>query len=197
MYDRFDEFASSPFDQDSTDELDLGMLDDVPTAETDRSELGLEGMPSAHGSGELLCTTLPISADKAYDIFCDVEASPEWVSVVKSARVLGKNGHDRPLRAAFLARLQNGSIGYTLYYHHQESERLVTWATAPGSMTLVAGRAQFSPLGDRACLMHYQLQLELPPEALPPWEDPFFSGHATSVVMNDFRDYLSRIKYSL
>lgn len=112
---------------------------------------------------------------------------------MKSARVLSWHATGRPKRAAFLARLQNGAIGYTLHYHYNEREKTVSWGTAPGSMTLVAGRAQFIPLGDRATLMQYQLMLELPEDALPPWEDPFFSGHATSVVMNDFRDYVTRL----
>lgn len=192
MYDRFDEFVSSPFDMDATDELDLADLDDLPTAESDRPDLA---GPSASGSGELVCSTLPISADEAFDIFCDIDNSPEWISVLKSARVLGRTDSGRPLRAAFLARLQNASIGYTLYYRYEEKDRTVSWGTAPGSMTLVAGTAQFAPLGDKACLMNYRLTLELPGEALPPWEDPFFSGHASSVVMNDFRDYLSRIRH--
>ncbi|HLU65350.1 MAG TPA: hypothetical protein VKZ63_03715 [Kofleriaceae bacterium] len=199
MYDRFDDLARSPFDGmdtlDPTEELvlaDSGDLDDLPTEETMRSPIGGRLMYGA-GEAEILSSTLPVNARDAFDAFCDVESSPRWVTVVKSVRVLSWNAAGRPKRAAYLARLQNGSIGYTLHYRYNERERSVSWGTAPGSLTLVAGRAQFLPLGDRATLMQYQLTLELPEDALPPWEDPFFSGHATSVVMNDFRDYVTRL----
>lgn len=199
MFDRFDELSRSPFDGadslDPTEEIvlaDAVDVDDLPTVEADPS--GLRALRDLRvGGGEILSTSLPVNVKVAWDAFCDVESSPRWVSVVKSVRVLSWTGSGRPKRAAFLARLQNGSIGYTLHYHYNEREKSVSWGTAPGSMTLVAGRAQFIPLGDRATLMQYQLMLELPEDALPPWEDPFFSGHATSVVMNDFRDYVTRL----
>jgi uncharacterized membrane protein len=178
MYDRFEDLASSPFDSvEPTEELVLADAADLD-----------EG-----GECEALSSTLPVNARHAFDAFCDIESSPLWISVVKSARVLSRNSAGRAKRAAFLARLQNGSIGYTLHYCYNERERTVSWGTTPGSLTLVAGRAQFLPLGDRATLMQYQLTLELPGDALPTWEDPFFSGHATSVVMNDFRDYVTRL----
>jgi hypothetical protein len=199
MFDRFDELSRSPFDGadslDPTEEIvlaDAADIDDLPTVEADPSRLrALRDLRV--GGGEMLSTSLPVNVKVAWDAFCDVESSPRWVSVVKSVRVLSWTGSGRPKRAAFLARLQNGAIGYTLHYQYNEREKAVSWGTAPGSMTLVAGRAQFIPLGDRATLMQYQLMLELPEDALPPWEDPFFSGHATSVVMNDFRDYVTRL----
>ena len=201
MYDRFDEFAESPFDGldslDPTEEIVLASsqdMDNLPTEESVMDPLGFRMLRDLQvGGGETLSTSLPVNARKAYDAFCDIESAPRWVSVVKSVRILSWNAAGRAKRAAFLARLQNGSIGYTLHYRYNEREKIISWGTAPGSMTLVAGRAQFIPLGDRATLMQYQLTLELPEDALPPWEDPFFSGHATSVVMNDFREYVTRL----
>jgi hypothetical protein len=196
MDDRFDDFASNPFDGghsvDPTEELVLADMDDLPTEERAYRLLA----DARLGAAEMLSTSLPVNVRDAYDAFCDVEASPRWVSVVRSARVLSWTQSGRPKRAAFMARLQNGAIGYTLHYRYNERERIVSWGTAPESMTLVAGRAHFIPLGDRATLMQYQLALELPENALPPWEDPFFSGHATSVVMNDFRDYVTHLHRS-
>ena len=196
MDDRFDDFASNPFDGgdsvDPTEELLLADMDDLPTEERAYRLLADVRL----GGAEMLSTSLPVNVKDAFDAFCDVEASPRWVSVVRSARVLSWTQTGRPKRAAFMARLQNGAIGYTLHYRYHERERIVSWGTAPGSMTLVAGRAHFIALGDRATLMQYQLALELPEDALPPWEDPFFSGHATSVVMNDFRDYVTHLHRS-
>ncbi|HUS66394.1 MAG TPA: hypothetical protein VMZ28_17775 [Kofleriaceae bacterium] len=196
MDDRFDDFASNPFDGgdsvDPTEELLLADMDDLPTEERAYRLLS----DARLGGAEMLSTSLPVNVRDAFDAFCDVEASPRWVSVVRSARILCRTQSGRPKRAAFMARLQNGAIGYTLHYRYNERERIVSWGTEPGAMTLVAGRAQFLPLGDRATLMQYQLALELPENALPPWEDPFFSGHATSVVMNDFRDYVTHLHRS-
>jgi uncharacterized membrane protein len=164
--------------------------DDVPTAEVEgginRVSTGDEDMAEA-----IVSTTLAASAEEAWDAFCDVEATPRWVSVVKSVRVLDRDEKDRPRRVAFLARLERATIGYTLEYAYDEETRTVTWASPEGRVA-VSGRARFIPLGPRACMLEYQLELELPGGALPPWEDPFFSGHAASVVMNDFRDYLTR-----
>ena len=201
MYDRFDDLARSPFEGldtlEPTEELlmaDGADLDDLPTEEVDGDPLGGRFLHALRGAeAEIVSSTLPVNVRDAYHAFCDAESQPHWVSVVKSVRVLSRNAAGRAKRAAYLARLQNGSIGYTLHFRYNERERSVSWGTAPGSLTLVAGRAQFIPLGDRATLMQYQLTLELPENALPPWEDPFFSGHATSVVMNDFRDYVTRL----
>ena len=197
MHDHFDDLASSPFDAldtiEPTEELPLCELEDAPTVQN-VDPVGYLRLRDLDITGsEMLSTSLPVNAQDAYEAFCEIEAAPRWVTVVKSVRVLSRNGVGRPKRAAFLARLQNGSIGYTLHYRYSERERVVSWGTAPGSITLVAGRAQFIPLGDRATLMQYQLSLEMPTDALPPWEDPFFSGHATSVVMNDFREYVTRM----
>jgi uncharacterized membrane protein len=195
-----DRFETSPLDMmeriDPTEEIFLGDLDDGgPTQEVlvDPLEARLRKALDELGDA-FVSTTLPMPARDAFEAFCDVEATPRWVSVIKSVKVVSWNPAGRPKRAAFLARLERASIGYTLHYRYDEYQRMVTWGTAPGSTTVVAGRAQFVPLGDRACLMQYQLELELPAEALPPWEDPFFSGHAASVVMNDFRDFVLRAR---
>lgn len=201
MFDRFDELSRSPFDGadtiEPTEEIvlaDAADLDDLPTEESAMDPSRARALRELRVSGgETLSTSLPVNVKQAWDAFCDVESSPRWVSVVKSVRILSWTASGRAKRAAYLARLQNGSIGYTLHYRYSERDKIVSWGTAPGSMTLVAGRAHFIPLGDRATLMQYQLTLELPEDALPPWEDPFFSGHATSVVMNDFRDYVTRL----
>jgi uncharacterized membrane protein len=170
---RPDEWATSPFDSLDAGEAPRGLAD-----------------------SEILSTSLPVNASAAYEVFCQAESIPLWLSVVQSVRILSRTPSGRPRRAAFVGRLKNATIGYTLFYSYREAERVVSWGTDPGSMTLVAGRAQFLSLGDHATLMQYQLALELPGDALPPWEDPFFSGHATSVAMNDFREYVIRMHRS-
>lgn len=178
MYD--DDLATSPYHRldseenlDPTEEMNLGGLDLFE----DRS----------------LAAPLPVSAQMAYEVFCDLEQIPRWVSVVRSVRVLEANPRGRAKKAAFLASLARASVGYTLEYQYVESERIVSWWTPNQPALKVGGRAQFEPLGDRACLMHYELYLDLPEGALPPWGDDYFDGHAPSTVLADFRDYLGRI----
>ena len=182
---------------DPTEELVVADMDDLPTVEEGPGRALPAGAarPGAVdlGSSEVLSTSLPVNATDAFEAFCDADSIPRWLSVVQSVRVLSRNLHGRPERAAFVARLRNGTIGYTLFYRYSEGQRLVSWRTEPGSMTHIAGRAQFIPLGARATLMQYQLLLELAEDDLSPWEDPFLGGHATSVVMNDFREYAIRI----
>ncbi len=209
MYQRLaptDARVSSPFDTvesvesiDPTEELELdvdfGMdMDDLPTVDEDPA--ATPRPPRDLASSEVLSASLPVNAAAAYQAFCDTESIPRWLSVVHSVRVLGRTPAGRAARAAFVARLQNSAILYLLFYRYDDARREVSWGTAPGTPTLLAGRAQFVPLGERATLMEYQLVLELPDGILPPWEDPFFSGHATSVVMNDFRDYVIRMHRS-
>jgi hypothetical protein len=196
---------ASPFDEldtiDPTEEIVLRDLDDLPTVDDSLPRFAVHASAGGRrrwatrdfGDSEVLSTSLPIDADTAYEAFCRAEAIPSWLSIVQSVRVLSRTGAGRPTRAAFLGRLQNGTIGYTLFYRYREAERAVWWGTAPGSMTLVAGRAQFIPLGEHATLMQYQLALDLPEDALPDWSDPLLSGHTTSVVMNDFREYVIRM----
>lgn len=133
--------------------------------------------------------TVPVGA---YEVFCDVEKIPRWVSVVRSVRILEVNPRGRALRAAFLANLSRASIGYTLQYRYDEAARSVSWWMPSQPEMRVGGRAKFDPLGQRACLVHYELLLDLPRGALPPWGDPYFDGHAPSTVLGDFRDYLRR-----
>jgi uncharacterized membrane protein len=136
--------------------------------------------------------TLPVGAAEAFNAFCDVQTVGHWVSVVSSVRILEKNERGRATRVAFMARLDGASIGYTLTYKYDEEAFRVSWTTARGSTTRVVGNAYFLPLGENASLMHYELSLDLPAEALPAWADPFFNTNAASAVVNDFRDFINR-----
>jgi ribosome-associated toxin RatA of RatAB toxin-antitoxin module len=141
---------------------------------------------------QCLSASLPIGARTAYELFCEVETIPVWVSLVNSVRVLDKNALGRPERVAFLAELDRATIGYTLHYSYDEHDLIVSWQTPHDTMTRISGRVQFQPLGKRACLIQYTLNLELPEALLPTWEEPFVNGHAASAVINDFRDHIDR-----
>jgi uncharacterized membrane protein len=188
MFDRFDPRPIAPSDTpDQTEEMLPPGIEEATTAAADDDEC-------AEPSDDSVATTLPVPAGEAFETFCDLESTPRWVSVVQSVKLLARDASGRPTRAAFIARLEGASIGYTLSYSYDEARRRIAFTTAEGSTTAVSGHAEFMPLGDRACLVQYRLSLQLPAEALPEWEDPFFSGHAASVVMNDFRDYILRLR---
>lgn len=204
--DRFDEIATLPYDPYTTlDDIDIDFdalegLDDEefaaleeklePTAEDPRfsgEDIDVDLLPA-----QTVASTLPISAEKAYDVFCDIEALPNWVSIVKSISVLEWTSSGRAKRAAFLSRLKGASIGYTLTYDYDEDDLTARWHTKRGSATNVRGRVRFTPLGDKACLMEYKLLLELPRGALPSWDDPIYDHNAASAVVNEFREYIHR-----
>jgi ribosome-associated toxin RatA of RatAB toxin-antitoxin module len=140
-----------------------------------------------------LSTALPRGADECYSLFCEVERIPEWLTVVRSAVVTGRDERRRARDVAFLARLERATVGYTCSYEYNAQHRRVGWQTRESSSIRVAGHAQFSPLGERACLMTYHLDLDLGAHGLPNWVDPLFEGHAASASLVDFRDFVLRV----
>lgn len=204
--DRFEDIATLPYDPfTSLEEIDIdfdeyeGLDDDEYAALEEKLEPTAED-PRFSGedidvdllSAQTVASTLPINADKAYEIFNDIEAVPNWVSIVKSISVLEWTGSGRPKRAAYLSRLKGASIGYTLQYEYDEDDLTARWYTKRGSATNVRGRVRFTPLGDKACLMEYKLLLDLPAGALPSWDDPIYDHNAASAVVNEFREYIQR-----
>ena len=141
-------------------------------------------------SAEWLTVALPRQADQCYELFCNVERIPEWLQVVRTAVVRKRDRLNRAREVSFLARLERATIGYTLTYAYRSGERWLGWRTPDDSSITVAGFGQFSPLGERSCLMTYALTLEM--GELPGWDDPMFQGHAASASLSDFRDYVIR-----
>lgn len=194
MYDRLDDLPTTPFirpidrhGRDHTPTVEIPVGDREPTV-PDRLHTDSDTVE------ESLTTTLPIAAPQAYALFCDVAAVPSWMGIVRSVRIVEQTVGGLASRAAFLANLKGATIGYTLTYRYWPDRLAVAWSTASGASTLVAGRARFAPLGDSACLLHYELQLELPEGALPAWSDANYNGHPVSAVLADFRDYVNRSK---
>ncbi len=141
-----------------------------------------------------LTMSLPRGADASYALFCDVERIPEWLTVVRSAVVTRRDTKRRARDVAFLARLERATVGYTCRYRYNSADRRIAWATPDDASICVQGSAQFTPLGEHACLMTYFLDLDLGDAgALPNWSDPMFEGHAASATMSDFRDFVTRV----
>ncbi len=148
--------------------------------------------PAPADQEDWITTTLPVSASEAFARFTDLEAVPEWLPVVASVKVRARNRQGLPVVAAFLARLERATVGYSLRYHYDADGLGVFWTTPPDAGVRVVGRARFSPLGPNAALMEYQLGLDR--HGLPAWDDPFFDNHAPSAVLSHFRDYVNRTR---
>lgn len=172
--------------------LDIASTDTSSRAETapldddsSRAETVEDGPDVPHFS-----TTLALSAEEAYELFCDVEAIPDWMSIVRSARALNRCDAGRGVRVAFIANLEQASIGYTLNYEYDDANMSVKWATNDSASTRIAGTARFQALGPNACMLHYELELRIKSN-LPQWRDPMYNGHPASAAISDFRDYVS------
>jgi|GEM_PF-1172105 len=138
-----------------------------------------------------VAATLSVRAALAFEIFADAGATPRWLSVVQSARVLEREAGGRPSQVAFRVAFDRASLGYTVFYTYRLEDRVVSWSTAPDSTIRVEGEARFTALSDRACLMTYRLALELPvTDALL---EEHYDGHAASAVVGDFREHLRRM----
>lgn len=186
MFDRSD-LSTRPYPALSSGATEI----ETPLAEAGTSDEGvtLEELPEP--SSSTLSTTLPVTAARAYDLFCDSERIPEWMAVVRSSRVICRYEDGRARRTAFIARLERASMGYTLRYDYDDQQRSVRWSTAAEASTVIAGSARFQAIGPRACMMHYDLEL-YSQARLPAWGDAMYNGHPASAVLSDFREFISR-----
>jgi uncharacterized membrane protein len=145
-----------------------------------------------HLPSEWLSIAFPRAAEDAYDLFCEVERTPEWLAVLRSAVVTRRDRKGRPRDVAFMARVEHGAVGYTCVYEFDDARRRVTWSTCEGAQIRVQGFAQFQALAPRSCMMSYLLDVDLGGAGLPGWADPVFASHAASATLADFRDFAIR-----
>ena len=122
--------------------------------------------------------------------FATVSTIPEWLGVIQSVGILGRDDENRVTRASFVALLQRGMLGYSLVFEYDTLS--VRWKSAEGQLFQQHGSARFQPLGDRACLLHYDLTIGAELGELLQWQDPLFDGHPASAVVHDFRHYVKR-----
>lgn len=180
MYDLLDELPTEP----------VTPVSDLPTKLT--HAVADARSPGIHLPPQGLSTSLSIPANEAYSLFCDLEAIPEWMPIIRSARVVARDREERPAAVAFLAELERATMGYTLHYRYSELQ--LEWSTARGASTRIHGRARFQPAGERSCLFHYQLAMEAS-SSLPAWGDSMYNGHPASAVVSDFRAFVDRKRY--
>ncbi len=147
--------------------------------------------PSLAPLASEVSTTLTVGARAAYEVFADSVEIPRWLPIVQQARVLTRHADGRPARVAFTRALERGSLGYTLEYGYDPTGLTVLWSTPDSSNVTLRGEARFVPLSQRACLMLYRLEMELP------IVDDLLSGeldhHPASFVVSEFREHLRRL----
>lgn len=141
--------------------------------------------------GDWLSVALPRPADECYELFADIERTPEWLSIVRLAVVTERDPVDRPKKVAFLCNLHRATVGYTLTYRYRAAEKRVAWTTPKRSSLRVRGSVQFQEMSAQACLMTYCLDVAFG-RGLPRFDDASFDAHATSASMHDFRDFVMR-----
>jgi uncharacterized membrane protein len=139
---------------------------------------------------DFLSVALPRPADDCYALFSEIERTPEWLRILRSAVVTQRDQRRRATAVAFQASLERATIGYTCFYRYHASERRVYWSTANGASIKITGFAQFQSLTTEACMMTYGVDLDLGDQYLPAWADPVFARNAASATMNDFRDWV-------
>lgn len=149
-------------------------------------------VPRTEREDDLLTVALPRPAPDCYALFADIERTPEWLRVIRSAVVTERDRHARPRRVAFLARLKRATIGYSCLYRYRADDLRVAWTTVDGASIRVRGHAQFQALGGKACLMTYRLEVDLGSNGLPAFDDALFDAHASSATLSDFRDFVIR-----
>ena len=139
----------------------------------------------------VLSAALPAPAQEAFHLFCDSARVHEWMGVVRSSRVISREACGRPGRTAFIVRLERSSMGYTMQYTYSDETLTVRWCNGSEGSMRISGKAQFSPVGRRSCMMHYELDMESD-TSLPAWGDPMYNGHPAASVVSDFRKFLAR-----
>ena len=108
-----------------------------------------------------LSVALPRPAEESYRLFCEIERTPEWLAVLRSAVVTKRDRRGRPRNVAFMARLDNAAIGYTCTYGYDDADRRVSWSTPEDAQIRIQGFAQFQALSVRSCMMTYLLDVDL------------------------------------
>lgn len=119
-----------------------------------------ELFPEADNDSELV-VTIPRSARACYELFADVERLPEWLPIIKSAAVRQRDEHERAIEVAYMATHDRSTVGYRLRYIYSERDLSMSWLTVAGSSIQISGSVQFTPMGEKACLMRYHVRRRL------------------------------------
>lgn len=137
--------------------------------------------------------TLSVHAGEAFAHFCQTIGTCQWSPLVTSVEPSQKNKNGLYTQVKLGAQTHSGVADYTLLYRYDSERHRVSWKSEPGSGRLpLAGSAQFIRIADNACMMQYELALEIPTGLCKPWGDPIFHSGAAGAVVEEFRNYLRR-----
>lgn len=130
--------------------------------------------PSANASEHtVLTTTIAAPVKACFDVGLDLEAYPEWVQGIRSATVLERDPHGRPLRARFEASAIGRQSSYVLAYDLSGAPARLSWTMVEGDLTTrLEGAYHFeavvAPDGDEWTDVTYELRIDLA-VPLPPY----------------------------
>ena len=100
--------------------------------------------------------------EQCFAVVADVERYPEWVADVKEVSVRERDGEGRPAVVAYRAGAFGRSTSYVLVYDYAGAPRELSWTQRDGDITSrLDGRYTFSPAGDGATEVRYELSVEL------------------------------------
>jgi hypothetical protein len=133
-------------------------------------------------------TTLSVSAKVAYEAFANASETPRWLPLVQSASVVTRHSCGRANRVTFTAKMDRGSVTYSLEYQYNSEAMTVQWRTLSSSNMILSGEAKFVHLSNRASLMLYRLDVDQP---VGQWDEDT-DGHLASAVVAEFREHLRR-----
>lgn len=106
-------------------------------------------------------TTINASREACLAVLHDFERYPEWARDLKQVTVLSRDDEGRGVDVRYRAAGMGYSTYYTLRYDYQESERL-SWKLTEGDLARkLDGHYAFTPLGEGAVEVEYQLEAQL------------------------------------
>ena len=99
---------------------------------------------------------LTVDADRAFEVFCDVQALPRWVPGMASVETLARHPNGRPSRVRFFAEREAGErVSYTLQYAYDLPGRRIMWSPPDAGAKGLRGFAHFEPIETGRCRMLY------------------------------------------
>ncbi len=133
--------------------------------------------------------TLHISVGFAYDLFCDASNTSRWLPQVSAVRIISNDDLGRPRDASFLLNVNRATVGFNLKYEYNANDFEVIWKTHENSHVEFTGQASFRSLSPKLTLMTFSLHCY---SSALVGNEKIFDGHPASVVMQYFRDFISK-----
>lgn len=87
------------------------------------------------------------SVERIFEVVCDVESYPDWMSAFKLAELIEQDEEGRPRRAAFEVDARIKTVTYTLEYEYTADS--ISWRSVDGNVKQIIGSYKLEPAGDK------------------------------------------------